>query len=62
MEENGRYIIEMIRIGNQVKATACDPSTGLEVSVIAPANIMRKDLYDLAVKKLKYRIKKIAAE
>ena len=57
MEKQG-FIVEMTRIGNQVKATACDPHTGTEATVIAPANTTKKDLMDLAVRKLRYVLAK----
>jgi hypothetical protein len=57
MEKQG-YIVEMTRVGNQVKATACDPQTGTEATVMAPANITKKDLMDLAVRKLQYVLAK----
>jgi hypothetical protein len=52
------YIIEMIRIGNQIKVTACDPETGTEVSAIAPVNATKKELTDLAMNKLHYVLNK----
>lgn len=55
--ENG-YIVEYVVIGNSVKVTAFDPITLREVSVIGAANMQRKQLGKLAVRKLIYMIKK----
>jgi hypothetical protein len=52
------YLLEFVRIGNQVKVTACDPDTGIEAVIFGPANTARKDLSDLAVRKLQYVLKK----
>ena len=52
------YLIEYMRVGNQVKVTACDPETGTEVSIIGPVNATKKDLGDLAIRKLHYVMKK----
>lgn len=52
------YLIEYTRIGAQVKVTACDPDTGIEASVIVPANTTQKDMSDLAVRKLLYVMNK----
>ena len=52
------YLLEYVRIGNQVKVTACDPETGLEVSIMGPANASKHDLSELAIRKLLYVMKK----
>jgi hypothetical protein len=52
------YLIEYVRIGNQVKVTACDPDTGLEVSIIGPANATKHELSELAIRKLHYVMNK----
>ena len=52
------YFIEFVVIENQVKVTAIDPQTGEEAVVICPANTRRKDMSDLAIKKLLYIQKK----
>jgi hypothetical protein len=54
------YIIERVRIGNQIKVSACDPESGTEVSVFGPASAGKKELSDLAVKKLLYVMNKAA--
>lgn len=57
-DNNGSYIVEYIAIGNSVKATAFDPITLKEVSVIGSTNTPKKLIGQLAVKKLIYMIKK----
>ena len=52
-DENG-YIVEYVVIGNSVKATAFDPITMREVSVIGARSLPRKQLAKLAVRKLIY--------
>jgi hypothetical protein len=56
--EGKSYLLEFVRVGNQVKVTACDPETGVEVVIIGPTNATKKSLSDLAIKKLKYVMKK----
>ncbi len=48
------YLIETVRIGNQVKVTACDPETGTEAVIMGPSNTAQKDLNELAIRKLHY--------
>ena len=52
------YIIEYVVIGNSVKATAIDPATMKEVSVIGATNMPKKQLAKLAVRKLIYMLDK----
>jgi len=52
------YIVEYIVIGNSVKATAFDPVTLREVSVVGAREMPRQQLGKLAVKKLIYVLKK----
>ena len=55
----GREIfVEFVVMGNSVKVTAIDPDTGLEVSVIGPANAPRNAMAEAARKKLEYVAKK----
>ncbi len=53
-----KYYIEFMQVEHQVKVTAIDPDTGLEASIICPLSASRKDMTDLAVKKLQYVLKK----
>lgn len=57
IREDG-YIVEYIVIGNSVKATAFDPVTLKEVSVIGARELPRQQLGKLAVKKLIYMLRK----
>ncbi|MBM3509466.1 MAG: serine hydroxymethyltransferase [Alphaproteobacteria bacterium] len=52
------YLLEFRQIGSSVKATAIDPETGEEVSVIAPANTAESELSALAIRKLRYVLAK----
>ena len=49
---------EFIAIGNAVKVTAIDSATAIEVSVMGPANAAQADLRQLALAKLKARLKR----
>ena len=51
---SGDYLIEMHRIGNSVKVTAVDPVTGMEASIVGPANAGKHLLSKNAVRKLEY--------
>jgi len=46
--------VEFIVHGNVVKATAIDPETGTEASIMGPAGAARAALSDAAVRKLRY--------
>ena len=46
--------VEFIMLGNTVKATAIDPDTGLEASIVGPASAPRSMLAENARKKLDY--------
>jgi hypothetical protein len=50
--------VEFVILGNSIKATAIDPDTGLEASVIGPANAPRGAMAEAARKKLEYVAKK----
>ena len=55
----GREIyVEFVTLGNTVKATAIDPETGLEASVVGPANAPRAVMAESARRKLEYLAKK----
>lgn len=59
-DKPSNYLIEYYVIDNQIKASALDPKTGTEVSIICPASTTRRELSDLAVRKLEYVLKKNA--
>jgi hypothetical protein len=46
--------VEFIQMGNTVKATAIDPETGQEASIVGPASAPRSILAENARKKLEY--------
>jgi hypothetical protein len=46
--------VEFVMIGNTVKATAIDPDTGLEASIVGPASAPRSILAENARRKLEY--------
>ena len=46
--------VEFVQNGNFVKATAIDADTGIEASIVGPANAPRSYLAEAATKKLKY--------
>ena len=50
--------VEFVLLGNSIKATAIDPDTGLEASIVGPANAPRSTLADAARRKLEYVQKK----
>jgi hypothetical protein len=56
----GEIFLEVVIQGAFAKATAIDSSTGLEASVVGPANASRAALADAAKRKLEYLIRKKA--
>jgi hypothetical protein len=50
--------VEFIILGNSLKATAIDPVTGVEASVIGPANAPQAAMAQAARKKLEYVLRK----
>jgi hypothetical protein len=57
MTEREVYI-EFVVQGNVVKATAIDAATGVEASIVGPANAPRAALAEAAARKLDYVLKK----
>ena len=56
---SGREIfVEFVILGNSVKATAIDPESGLEASVVGPAGAPRAAMAQAARNKLNYVAKK----
>ena len=49
---------EFTVIGNAVKVTAIDSLTGIEVSAMGPVSASQADLQQLALRKLKARLKR----
>jgi len=56
--KTGEILLEFVVQGNFVKATAIHAATGLEASIVGPANAGREVLGQAAVRKLKYVMEK----
>jgi hypothetical protein len=54
----GSIYVEFVVQGNFVKATAIDPATGIEASIVGPASASQAILAENARRKLAYVIKK----
>jgi hypothetical protein len=46
--------VEFIVLGNSVKATAIDPETGEEASIVGPASAAQSTMAEAARRKLEY--------
>ena len=55
-------LFENMRVGNNVKVTAIESSTKVEVSVIVPASLSEEQMQIQALQKLRYVLRKKAAE
>jgi hypothetical protein len=55
-------LFEIVAIGNSVKVSAIDPHSNLEVSVIGPVTASSYTLKMNALRKLKARLSKLAAQ
>jgi hypothetical protein len=54
----GEILIEFIMQGNVVKVTAIDAASGVEASIVGPANAPKEALSMAAARKLKYVMEK----
>ena len=54
----GEVYVEFVVQGSFVKATAIDPKSGIEASVVGPASGSRAALSDAAIRKLAYVLNK----
>lgn len=54
MPEPKRIIVELIPMGNYIKVSAICEDTGREVSMVGDPKVPQKQLEQLAIKKLKY--------
>ena len=54
----GNVIFEFSAVGNAVKVCAVDPDTGLEVSIVGPANAGEEALRRTAMSKLRSMLDK----
>ena len=52
----GEIYLEFRAVGQQVKVTAIDAATGIEVSTFGPKSVAQEDLKRVAVRKLQRRI------
>ena len=52
--EKGEILLEFVVQGNAVKATAIHAATGIEASIVGPANAARETLAQAALRKLHY--------
>jgi hypothetical protein len=57
-ERDSAFIIEISIIGRTAKVSAVDPVTGIEASIVGPADAGRETLSRNAVAKLKYVLAK----
>jgi hypothetical protein len=57
-QDRHEVYFEFVAIGNVVKVTAIDSVTGTEVSAMGPTSASQADLQQLALQKLKARIKR----
>ncbi|MHC5653871.1 DUF6898 family protein [Stappia sp.] len=57
----GEVYFEFHAVGRQVKVTAIDATTGVEVIVLGPVQASRSDLQQLALRKLQRRLQGDAA-
>ncbi len=58
---SGEIYLEFRQVGQQVKVTAIDAATGIEVSTFGPLKASQEDLKTIAVRKLRRRIAQEAA-
>ncbi len=56
----GEIYLEFHQVGQQVKVTAIDAATGIEVSTFGPVSVAQEDLKRVAVRKLKRRVAQLA--
>ena len=54
----GEIYVEFVVIGNAVKATAIDPATGREASLVGPATASQAQMAQAARRKLEYVLRK----
>jgi len=60
LSAKGDILVEFMVQGAFVKVTAIDPVTGLEASIVGPANASQRILAEQARRKLEYVAKKKA--
>jgi hypothetical protein len=60
VDQRSEVYIEFVVHATSVKVTAIDSKTGVEASIVGPANAPRDGLSALAVRKLEYVLRKKA--
>ena len=55
-EGGGEILLEFVRVGVQLRVSAIDAKTGVEVVIVAPANAPRSQIEKVAVAKLKRKL------
>ncbi len=58
--QQGEIYLEYRPVGKQVKVTAIDAATGIEVSAFGPASAAQQDLQRIVVRKLQRRLEQEA--
>jgi hypothetical protein len=58
MGRTGEVLFEFLRIGNSIKVIALDVDSGVEISIVGPANYGPEILKRNALKRLEYVMKK----
>jgi hypothetical protein len=53
---HGEVLFEFVRIGMQMRVSAIDPKTGMEVVIVAPANAPRSQIEKVAMAKLRRKL------
>lgn len=56
------FYLEYIQVGPQVKVTAIDPDTGIEVCIIAPATASKPEMNRVAIDKLNHALAKAQSD
>lgn len=62
MQKSREIILEFISVGTYVKINAIDVATGVEATSIAPANLSKHEMENLAKRKLEYVMKNLQAK
>lgn len=57
---SSQFYLEFFQLAGQVKVSAIDPDTGIEVSIVASTSASKDEMTRIAVNKLKRRIKRDA--
>ncbi len=58
MSRRCEVYLEFFTLGRQVKVSAVDAATGIEISIFGPLNTSQSELERIAVAKLRRRIKR----